>query len=197
MYRKISGFLTEKYIISGTIPGEKREVYEYGFEVLISTIVYTIIFLLIAICFGEFLSSVLFWGSFLVIRKLAGGYHAKTYLQCHILFCTNHLVFLFLIKVIPIACNSLCDAVLLAFSSIILFVFAPVDHPNKPFVAGEQRKHRRLSIIYAILILISILPTLVFGPKFEMLFFAFSFGTLSAAISTMSAKIKRKGEHCR
>ncbi len=195
VYKKLSAIITDIFIKQGTITEEKKDVYSYGFEILISNIVYISLFIAIAIITNTLLASFVFFIGFYIYRTIAGGFHADTYIKCHILFMINHLLFILTIKLCPIYINSYVSFVLTIVSSLFLFFFAPVEHPNKPFIKNERKRFRKFSCIHAILLLI-ISPIILMVHKFSMGIFSLSFaiGSVSAAISLMSAKfIYKKG----
>lgn len=101
MYKKIARSITDKFVKNGSIQQEKANVYTYGFEIIISTLVYTLIFIVTAIVSNTLFESLLFWMGFFIVRTIAGGYHASTYISCHILFFLTHCSFIAFIKLLP------------------------------------------------------------------------------------------------
>ena len=71
LYSKLAQSITENYIQKGIISEENRAVYRYGFEVLCSTIVYTLIFIIIAALSGLILPSLFFCWVFLSSENYA------------------------------------------------------------------------------------------------------------------------------
>lgn len=189
MYKKSARYITNQFVKHGSISEEKVNVYAYGFEILISTIVYTIIFLITAAITDTILESLLFWFGFFIVRTIAGGYHAKTYIFCHILFFLNHITFIAIIKLIPSNAIAVLVLCLTLMSAICLFKFAPIDHPNKRFTENEKNKFRTGSVAYAFLILI--ITSIAFAFHFfnEALYLGYSIGTFSATTSVVIAKI--------
>ncbi len=68
------------------IKEQDMEIYQYGFEIIISTTIGFLITLLIGFLFQMKLLSVLYYGIFVLIRQLTGGYHADSYLKCNLIF---------------------------------------------------------------------------------------------------------------
>ena len=189
MYKKSARYLTNQFVKHGSISQEKVNVYAYGFEILISTIIYTIIFLITAAITDTILESLLFWFGFFIVRTIAGGYHAKTYIFCHILFLLNHIAFIVILKSIPSDAIIFLNSCSMLTSAICLFKFAPVDHPNKRFTKNEKNKFRAGSVAYAFLILA--ITSLAFAFHFlnNALYLSYSIGTFSASTSVVIAKI--------
>lgn len=166
-------------------------VYRYGFEVLFSTIVYTLIFIIIAVISDSFLPSLFFWLGFFLVRKLCGGYHAKTYLKCHLLFALNHLAFVALLRYVSLTKNPIFMSIGLLVCSVIIFIFAPVDHPNKPFKGDEYKKFRIKSRLYCIIVVLASVITYLNQIPYNTVLFGYMFGTVSATVSLLSAKTQK------
>jgi len=76
---------TEILVKSGKIGNTQISIYEYGFELLFST-VSTLSFVLLLSILGNYVSqAIIFLLYFIPIRIVAGGYHAKSYDRCFIL----------------------------------------------------------------------------------------------------------------
>ena len=178
---------TNYYIKRGIINESKHDVYCYGFEVFLSTLVYTIIFIVTAIISKTLVQSLLFWLGFFIIRKICGGYHAKTYWSCHLIFFTNHIIFIVLYKHLPGSLFNLLSLVCLLISSILIFLFAPIAPPNKPFIKNERGRFRKYSCVYSVLLLLLLLLKL-FIPVVNNNTFSFSIGSFSAAIALLLGK---------
>lgn len=194
MYSKGARYITNHFIKQGKISEEKANVYAYGFEILISTIIYTIIFLITATISGTLLESFLFWIGFFIVRTIAGGYHAKSYISCHILFMLNHIAFIAIVKLTPSSAIMFLALVFMLISTIILFIFAPVDHPNKRFTENEQKRFRISSLLYALLILLVMVLAFMFQFHSTIPFFSYTIGTFSATTSIMASKIIRQSK---
>ena len=190
MYSKIAQNITERYVQKNIISEEKRAVYKYGFEVLFSTIVYTLIFIIIALLSRSVLP-LCFWLGFFVVRKLCGGFHATTYLKCHLLFALNHLSFVALFKYVSFVKTPIFMSVSLIICSAMIFIFAPVDHPNKPFKGDECKKFRNRSRQYCIIVVSVAVISYMGWVTYNTLLFGYVFGTVSATISLLSAKIQK------
>lgn len=192
MYKKSARYITNQFIKYGSISEEKANVYAYGFEILISTIVYIIFFLITAAITDTLLESLLFWFGFFIVRTIAGGYHAKTYIICHILFLLNHIAFIAILKLIASDAITFLVLCLTLTSAFCLFKYAPVDHQNKRFTENEKKIFRASSLAYAFLTLIILTLAVAFHFQNETLFLGYSIGTFSATFSVVIAKIKRQ-----
>ena len=190
MYRKLANFLTRFFVKKKIILEDAAEAYAYGFEILLSIIVYESIFFLISIFTNTFIPSLGFWISFFFIRKFCGGFHASTYFKCHLMFLANHVLFIFLCKYLFSLIDHKWISVLLCFCALTVFLIAPVDHPNKPFLENEYSKFKKRSRTYGMLIIIFAVFNIFFSTK--DFGWGYGFGTLSATISLIFAKILYK-----
>ncbi len=70
---KKDGFFARNNVIKS----EDEEVYEYGLQLLLSTVFNGIIALILAIISGTVLQCICYLAAFVLLRKSAGGFHAK------------------------------------------------------------------------------------------------------------------------
>ncbi len=192
MYKKTSQFLTKHFVRKNLIAEDKADMYEYGFEVLLSTSVYILIFLLLSVLTRSLFVSLLFFVSFLAIRKTAGGFHASTYLKCHLLFFLTHCLFIVLNGLVPVGYLRLMSIFMIVISAVLVLVFAPVAHPNKPFIYNERKKFRRISFWYTIIASSLAIICFPFSADFANYYFAFSYGMASASIAMLVETIKQR-----
>ena len=151
------------------------EIYVYGFELLLSSLIETGAIILIGCLFGKFLETILFLLSFSSIRFFSGGYHAKSYLRCFIVTLISY--FLILLMTDTLSYLSPNYIALIAFTiiiySLILFIkICPVRSNGKTIFNPQKQKMLSiivlcinmilaiaLLIIYQNIILIIVLPT--------------------------------------
>ena len=72
--KKLASYLSRKNIIDK----DKKEIYQYGYEVLISGLIGFAIVIILGILMNRFIESLLFLGVFVPVRQLTGGYHADS-----------------------------------------------------------------------------------------------------------------------
>ena len=85
MINKLAVKLAENLLIKQSIKEEERELYIYGFFMLLSHLMYFILASFFGLLFGIFGESIIFYVLFQFIRRNAGGYHAATETRCEIL----------------------------------------------------------------------------------------------------------------
>lgn len=200
MYKKIAIGLTETFIRRNILDEEKREICTYGFEMIIANLTYFLIFIATAVVTKTVLDSFCFWLGLFLIRRIAGGHHSDSYFSCHCLSMFNHILFIVSIKFIPMNVFHYCSYSFLIVAIFSLLLFAPVDHKNKPFIKTEFARFRKYSLIYSFILTIVTLSYFsghFFGNiplNVDSIMFSYSFGTLSATVSLLSAKIIRYKE---
>lgn len=195
MYQKFACKIAEWLLLQKVINREEIEVYQYSIEVLLSDLIYIFIAIITAIVSNSFIESIIFFTSFLTLRKFSGGYHANTYLRCHFLFWANQLIMIILYKLITPEYSRFFSLIIILLGVICIFKLAPVGSVNKPLSESEKRRYRfssRLIIIFdaTIVMILSII-----GVYFQYVFI-YAFGAFSVSISLVAEKIKyKKGEN--
>lgn len=191
MYKKISKAIADIFLNKKILSEDKYALFKYGCELIISNIVYTLIFLIMSMLTNTLVPSLLFYAGFLTTRKFCGGYHASSYIRCHLLFAFTHFLFVSFTYLIPIV---LYKVIFISFSiicSISIAIWAPVDHKNKQFTKGEYIFFRKCSLILSILIATCASISMILLPT-TIHIISIMFGILSAVISMLVAKYQRR-----
>lgn len=81
---KISNAITDFYIRKNHVPKEKREIYSYGFQLILADIINFSIVILLGVFLGKVIDSILFLITLCSIRQFSGGFHAKTFWLCRV-----------------------------------------------------------------------------------------------------------------
>ena len=170
------------------IDSDDVEAYAFGLEILFSTIINFAVVLVIVVLTREILAFVLFFASFIPLRLNAGGFHAKTHIGCTAVLVAALFVYVAALKFMPDTAKIISAAISLIISSLTIFVFAPVEHPNNPLSNKSRLKLRKKAII--LLCLWSALCILLFFLHPDMSFYIASGVSLSAA-SMLAEKIKK------
>lgn len=152
MIPRISSGIVSSLLRNKIIETDESEIYQYGFEMVLSTIVMALIVLSIGLIFEEVVSSVLFFILFALIRTSSGGYHAETHFKCNMIYTINLIITLLWVKFAP-PYYSLCSHIMfLLIYFLTVFHFSPVENPNKLLDEMQKKKHRRLCIIYGFIL---------------------------------------------
>lgn len=82
MIEKMTKSLVERMIRTGIIEKERAPLYAFGMEQGLRTLLEMVLMLVTGIVFGLFWQGAVMMTVFCLIRVYAGGYHAKTPMQC-------------------------------------------------------------------------------------------------------------------
>lgn len=130
---------------------QQAETIKFGLECALNEaskiLAYLIIFAALSLT-DHYLVALAF---FCATRIFAGGYHANTYAMCFLVTLTILSVgiltgsqFGMLLEI---------RVILLLASVALAWIFAPVDHPNKPIISLERRKRFKYLSVAVFLIL--------------------------------------------
>lgn len=154
-------FLKVKHIIAE----KNAEIYQYGFEMIISTILGFLITLFIGILLQSVWLSLLYYVIFVLMRQLTGGYHADTNWKCNIVFFAVTLFTVGMEKIIYI--NQMytfpLHILLLIASTMIIWNGTPVENVNKPLTASQKKWHHKIAQILLCLLVIASCVLYYFG----------------------------------
>ena len=146
--------IAKQWAINGIIHTEDREAYQYGVELLLSTLLNVAVLFSISIVIGYAWLFVPYLASFIPLRLSAGGYHAKNNLCCILLNASIYIAGLTAVLLLPTNLSApLCIAES-CLSLVVGIVFAPVSARNKPLSTSEYKRNRRLSLDLESLLLI-------------------------------------------
>ncbi len=185
----MSYWFTRIFIQNGIIKKEEKEVYEYSFEVFISTFLIIVVIFMIALITNRIRISLMFVLGFIFARKTSGGYHAKNHTNCFITTISNYLVFLFIVSTISIKHVYLINIILIIISAFLIYFLAPVEDRNKPLSLKERKRYRLRSKIYVMILILSYFP-LARTRVLQIESFSFIFGTFSVSIYLLLGRIK-------
>ena len=148
-----------------------------------------IIALILAIISGAVLQCICYLAVFVLLRKSAGGFHAKTHFGCCILAAVLSLFIMF-IKFVPSEVYGIVAVIAVAFSVVIILIFAPLEHENKPINDRDKNRLRKTSVIYAVLF--DLLILVLFIAKLKMIMVCVALGMFTASGSMLVAVIEKK-----
>ena len=174
-------------IKSGIINDASHDVYTYGFELLISTLINILIIALISVTFGLYFHWILFLAAFVPLRTTAGGYHASSHAKCII---SGTVLFTLLLLLCKLQSNwQVLDLLFASMTLLTIILFSPVEADNKKLTRKRNKKNRTASITFGIMNLIVAVVTLL---KLELavLLSCYYLGVFAAGISMLVVKIQ-------
>lgn len=130
------GFL----IRNNALDEEYKEESIYGLTIALEKIIAYILLTGVAFLIKKPISGTIFIIFFLMLRQTTGGYHAKSFWGC---LAGSVLVFLLAIEVItPLLMRyEIIAGIILIFSSVIIWRFAPVNHRNLSLSENELKEY--------------------------------------------------------
>lgn len=129
------------FVSNNIIKDEDKELYEYAVNILLSAIIHILTLIILGLCFNLIFEGLLFYLSFIIIRKFAGGYHAKTPLRCFVFSVITSVLILGLIKLTLLYDYAVVEygmVFLGLICVIVICVLSPLDTENN--VLGEKEK---------------------------------------------------------
>lgn len=162
----LSSFIALSLYKNNIIDKEKIEVCQYGFEIIVSTIIGFLLVLTSGIILREITEAILFYCLFVGVRFFTGGYHADTHFKCK-------LTLLICCLSVLVASKYLFTSIILQASVLIIylitvFLFSPIEHINAPLTEDEKKQNRKMSIIMAIILTILSLSGHKYFPKISI-----------------------------
>lgn len=132
---------------------DNYELYEYAIYILLSSAFHIATVIVLGLVFNLLTESLVFYLSFIAIRKFAGGYHAKTPVRCYMFSIILYIVSLELIGFI---CESqycvIITIILELFSLVCIFAISPLDSNKHLLNLREKRVYRIISFTSSIVL---------------------------------------------
>ena len=167
MISAIADRISEEMLHEGLILEEDRELYQYGFFLLISRGIFFVIAGIAGALVGNLWDSIFFYILFSFLRGYAGGLHADREAVC--LFSTTASLFLAAKIIFCLRRGNyviLSCGVLVVCSALVLLI-APLDSDSKPLGESEMRHYRKVTRLLTLLMNLSSFVWLMAGyPQF-------------------------------
>lgn len=132
---------------------EDRDIYIYGFQILLSTLLVTGSLLTLGILLNQIPLTFGFMATFIFLRTYTGGYHAEKFKSCFTISMTIYLSELFLNYIIPNNFKTSIGLICITVAATIIYRLTPVEHKNNPLSLEEKNKYRKISRITTVAIL--------------------------------------------
>lgn len=138
------------YCISNALISKDNEVwFRYGLEKRLCTLVVLIPFAIIAVYLSGLWTASSYITSFFYLRSQTNGYHAKTHWGC---FVSSLILELFFLMVIEPMLNAIWVLVLVGIAALVVFLFAPYNHPmmnldDQEYAACKKAAHIRCILL--------------------------------------------------
>ena len=159
MLEQITHKIVNHQIEKGILQESDRNIYQYGYQMLIEFGINILASIVIAILFQAFEIVIVFTIAYLVRRGYAGGYHAKTSIGCFGM--SAGILIMSIVVVQKLAEMAMAWWILLVIEVImmpIIFLGTPIPVKNKPITNNEylhfKKKVKQIYCIEVVVILI-------------------------------------------
>lgn len=158
---------------------EKKSVIAYGLVGILQSLSLFIVLTTIGLILKSFYEVIIIFISVSIIRKSAGGAHAKTMMSCNIMsvFTVILLAILaryILVNPVNIYVNLGSSIIVFAICFIIFYYRVPVDSPNKPIIKPEKVKRLRQQSLFILTILFMCSTILILLATYHTRFYSIS-----------------------
>lgn len=142
---KLYGFISRNYFIAE----DMTEIYQYGIEITLSSILNIILIICTSLLLGDILSGIAFLLCFVLLRKYCGGYHASTYFRCNTVFLLTYLLVHFSTMLISEMMEKYVwiAGIIILVTFIPILVFAPVKNVHRLLSTRDIRRCRLISVV--------------------------------------------------
>lgn len=192
MIKGLAYIFANYFARKGEYPKEKINIYAYGFELLISTILNAFGLFIISIVMGLVIEAILFSLAFILLRATAGGYHAKHNWSCFLITNSIFVIFAIILKLMASSVVLPYIVFITLLTSIIIWSFSPIRAENNPLHENQKNSFRMRSIIIAT---VNMALTIVFAFLLQLPIIYLAYyqsGAFAAAISLAVAAIAIK-----
>lgn len=132
------------------------DLYEYAVYIILASAFHIITIIALGLCFNLLVESLVFYFSFIAIRKFAGGYHAKTPTRCYVFSVTSSIIMLCLIKYAN-SVGNIFTYLLIIFELlcvVLIILMSPLDTENNPLNSYEKKWYKTLAVLISVCIFI-------------------------------------------
>lgn len=147
LFARLAGKIGNNLIQSSVIKEEDAEIYIYGINQILVSVLNVSSALIIGLIFGVFFEIAIFMAAYIPLRSFAGGYHAQTPLRCYVFSVIMLIVVSIGLKYLHIA-EWIYYAVLVA-ATLVVLVLSPVEDRNKPLDDIEHKIYKRRTVLIA------------------------------------------------
>lgn len=161
MFEAVVQKIVHNQIEAGSIEESEKEVYLYGYQMLIEFCINIFVSVLIAFTFRAFVEVIIFTITFLLIRGYVGGYHAKTSLGCFCWSACILIVSVTMVKFVGVQEIWQWFFLLEVIAMPCIFKGSPIPTENKP-ITDNERIHfkKKVKQIYILELVVEVLLVL-------------------------------------
>ena len=145
MFESLSISITNRMERSGVFSPDEKEIYQYGIQQILLTFLNLVTVAIIGLLLGAFRNLLIFTIAYIPLRKMAGGFHAKTPIRCYVV---STAMFVF-VALVPrwISIGAFETTILLLVFSVVIIALAPVGSANKPLDDLEKKVYKKRAVV--------------------------------------------------
>ena len=191
MITSLANRITRKLLSNGYLAAAETDEVIYGLFTAISRLIFAVICISLGIVFKCTMESIVFYATFLFVKKYAGGFHASTEGRCFIISTASIVSSIWFISFCQTAINIRKILFILAIvAGAIISILSPVASVEKPLDHSDKKRYRVFSFL-RVVILISACSTLYFFSIFNICI-AVCVGVLLEGVFLIVGHIKQK-----
>ena len=143
---RIANKVTAYFIDRKIIAPEKRDIFEYGFELIFADSINFAIILLASAWFHALDVGIVYLLCFVSTRIFCGGFHADTHMLCAVSMIAMFCCFMVAYRTLDVTqTHIIFSGLVIAWVPII--GYAPVIYKNKPLSHQYRKKNRRKALV--------------------------------------------------
>ena len=143
---RIANKVTAYFIDRKIIATEKRNIFEYGFELIFADSINFAIILLASAWFHALDVGIVYLLCFVSTRIFCGGFHADTHMLCAVSMIAMFCCFMVAYRTLDVTqTHIIFSGLVIAWVPII--GYAPVIYKNKPLSHQYRKKNRRKALV--------------------------------------------------
>ncbi len=164
----LSSKISSKFVEHKIITEDMVDIYKYGVEITISSIIGFILILIIGLIFKSLMQALIFYIIFIILRSFTGGYHASSYLKCNLIFSIVASLVIFFSKAATEVRFSTGIINILFLPALSVFIWlAPIENPNKLIEKKRRIYFKTGSVLAAVILYILSLILYINNHTFE------------------------------
>lgn len=164
----LSSKISSKFVEHKIITEDMVDIYKYGVEITISSIIGFILILIIGLIFKSLMQALIFYIIFIILRSFTGGYHASSYLKCNLIFSIVASLVIFFSKAATEVRFSTSIINILFLPALSVFIWlAPIENPNKLIEKKRRIYFKTRSVLAAVILYILSLILYINNHTFE------------------------------
>lgn len=189
--KRLSQNLSAVLVQNNVISADREKQCQYGLELMLSSVLEILFVIVLSAFCGNFVQTLIFFAGFVPLRIYAGGYHADTRLRCFLILVAAYILFSLLLHILPIEIYQYIIYGATIFTTIVVFIMAPLVHSRKTMNDNEIKAFREIALSICFFeAVLTVVCSMFF--KNNMYILSFVMGQISVTISMVAADIKNK-----